>query len=267
MKVKTFLSWVGFIAISIFVLFPFYWGIRTSLAPRFDSNWIPHKIVLTHYASILSQSQFFLYFKNSLIVALGTIIVVLPVSLLGGYALARFNFPGAKKLGSMILVFPMLPIIAILVPLMWYMNKLGLYNKLFSLIIVNSVVNIPFTVWMLRNFITGCPVEIEESALIDGCSRIGALLRITVPMMPPGLVAVVVFTFITTWNNYLYAAALIADPSLKVLPMAILGFIGTWGTYWGGLTAVGILVLIPPLILFLFFQKWFIAGLFGQWLK
>ena len=187
--------------------------------------------------------------------------------MLGGYALARFSFPGAKKLGSALLVFPMLPIIAILVPLMWYMNRLGLYNTLYSLIIVNSVVNMPFTVWMLRNFILGCPVEIEESALIDGCSRIGALLRITLPMMPPGLVAAVVFTFITTWNNYLYAAALTASPSLKVLPMAVLSFIGTWGTYWGGLTAIGILVLIPPLILFLFFQKWFIAGLFGQWLK
>ncbi|MCD6257142.1 carbohydrate ABC transporter permease, partial [Candidatus Aerophobetes bacterium] len=130
MRVKTFLSWVGFIAISTFVLFPFYWGIRTSLAPRFDSNWIPHKIVLTHYASILSQYQFFLYFKNSLFVTMGSIAIVLPISLLGGYALARFSFPGAKKLGSALLVFPMLPIIAILVPLMWYMNKLGLYNKL-----------------------------------------------------------------------------------------------------------------------------------------
>ncbi|MCD6156006.1 MAG: carbohydrate ABC transporter permease, partial [Candidatus Atribacteria bacterium] len=165
------------------------------------------------------------------------------------------------------LVFPLLPLIAVLVPLVAFLNRLGLYNRLGGLILVNAIFNLPLTIWMLRNFILEVPVEIEEAALVDGCSRLGALFRVAIPLMIPGLVAVVVFVFITTWNNYLYASAIITKPSLRVLPQGILSFIGTWGTYWGGLTAAGIITLLPPLVLFFVFQRWFIAGLCGQVLK
>jgi ABC-type glycerol-3-phosphate transport system permease component len=145
------------------------------------------------------------------------------------------------------------------------MYKLGVYDSFMALILVNSVFNIPFALWMLRNFILNTPVEIEEAALLDGCSKIGALCRIALPLMLPGMIAVIVFVFITTWNNYLYAAALTSSMSVRVLPQGLLSFIGTWGMYWEGLCAAGMLTLIPPLVLFLFFQKWFIAGLFAQW--
>ncbi len=144
------------------------------------------------------------------------------------------------------------------------MYKLGVYNSFIALILTNSVFNMPFALWMLRNFIVNTPVEIEEAALLDGCSRIGALCRIALPLMLPGMIAVILFVFITTWNNYLYASALTSSLSVRVLPQGLLSFIGTWGMYWERLYTAGILTLITPLVLFLFFQKWFIAGLFSQ---
>ncbi|MBA7507260.1 Inner membrane ABC transporter permease protein YcjP [subsurface metagenome] len=264
MKAKDTISWIGFLLISVFVLFPLFWGIRTSFSPRYETSLIPSRLTLEHYQSLFVRPAFLLYFKNSLTVTLGAVALTLPLALLGAYALARFNFPG-KQFGILLLVFPLLPLIAILVPLVSYMYKLGVYDSFMALILVNSVFNIPFALWMLRNFILNTPVEIEEAALLDGCSKIGALCRIALPLMLPGMIAVIVFVFITTWNNYLYAAALTSSMSVRVLPQALLSFIGTWGMYWEGLCAAGILTLIPPLVLFLFFQKWFIAGLFAQW--
>jgi len=266
MRVKNIISWAGFVVISIFVFFPFFWGVRTSLAPEYELAFIPSRLTLQHYQRILSRPEFLNYFKNSLIVTLGAVGFTLPLALLGGYTLARLRFPG-KQFSILLLVFPLLPLIAILVPLVSYMYRLGLYDTFFALILVNTVFNLPFALWMLRNFIVNTPVEIEEAALLDGCSKLSSLYRIALPLMLPGLVAVIVFVFITSWNNYLYAAALTSSPSIRVLPQGLLAYIGVWGTYWGGLTAAGILALIPPLVLFLLFQKWFIAGLFGQWLK
>lgn len=260
------LRWAGVVIISLFCIGPLLWGLKVSLAPQYDTSIIPHRFTGEHYRYIFSRPEFFQYLKNSVFVSTSTVLLSLPLSLLGGYALARFNFPG-KQFSFLFLVFPLLPLIAVLVPLVSFLNRFGLYNKLSALVIVNTVFNLPLTIWMLRNFLMEVPAEIEEAALVDGCSRIEALVRITIPLMIPGLVAATVFVFITTWNNYLYASALITKPSLRVLPQGILAFIGTWGTYWGGLTAAGIITLLPPLVLFLLFQRWFIAGLFGQMLK
>lgn len=257
---------LGLILISMFVLAPLLWGAKVSLAPKYDTSIIPRELTTEHYRYIFSRPEFLRYLKNSLVVSLGAIAIALPLALLGGYALARFQFPG-KQFSFLFLVFPLLPLIAVLVPLVSFLNRLGLYNRLGGLIIVNAIFNLPLAIWMLRNFLLEVPTEIEEAALVDGCSRLAALIRIAIPLMIPGLVAATVFVFITTWNNYLYASALITKPALRVLPQGILAFIGTWGTYWGGLTAAGIVTLAPPLVLFFLFQRWFIAGLFGQMLK
>lgn len=260
------LKWIGVIIIAIFALSPILWGLKVSFTPRYEVSLIPSRLTLEHYRYIFSRPEFLGYLRNSVIVATGAIIIALPLALLGGYALARFHFPG-KQFSFLFLVFPLLPLIAVLVPLVTYLNRMGLYNKLTGLIIVNSVFNLPLAVWMIRNFLVEVPIEIEEAAMIDGCSQLQVIRRITIPLMVPGLVAATVFIFITTWNNYLYASALITKPSLRVLPQGILSFIGTWGTYWGGLTAAGMVALAPPVILFFLFQHWFIAGLLGQVMK
>ncbi len=258
--------WIGFISIALFVLAPLMWGIRTSLTPNIESKLIPTHFTLEHYKNILARPLFLLYVKNTLFVAIGAIAITLPIAMLGGYALARYQFPG-KKLSFVLMILPLLPAIAILVPLVSYINKMGLYDTLFAVTMVTVVFNLPFAVWMLRNFIISTPVAVEESALIDGCSQFQVVWRITLPSIFPGIIAVSVFLFINSWNGYLLAFALIATPEKRILAQAILAFLGVWGTDWGGLCAIGILALIPPVALFLFFQKWFIAGLVGQQLK
>ena len=188
------------------------------------------------------------------------------MALIGAYALARFRFVG-KELGVVFMIIPLLPAVAVLVPLVAYMNKLHLYDTLIAVILVNSVFNLPFAIWMLRNFILANPVSIEEAALVDGCSRVRMLFSIAIPMMRPGIVSVVVYTFINSWNTLIFSFALTPSPRLRVMPQGILAFMGSWGTQWGGLTSVGILALLPPLVLFLLFQKYFVAGLFGYQLK
>jgi len=260
------ICWIGFIAIALFVLAPLFWGIRTSLTPNIESSLIPKHLTLEHYKNILARPLFFLYIKNTLIVSFGAIAITLPIAMMGGYALARYQFPG-KNLSFVLMILPLLPPIAILVPLVAYINKMGIYDTLFAVIMATVVFNLPFAVWMLRNFIIGTPVSVEESALIDGCTPFQVLWKIVLPAIFPGVVAVSVFIFITSWNGYLFAFSLIVTPDKRVLSQAILAFLGVWGTNWGGLNAIGILALIPPVALFLLFQKWFIAGLVGQQLK
>ncbi len=260
------LVWLGFIAIAAFVLFPIFWGIRTSLAPDYDIGIIPSSLTLKNYTSVLSRPELYLYSRNSLIVSLMTIAIVVPISLIGAYSLARFQFRG-KEFGFIFMIIPLLPAIAVLVPLVKYMNGVHLYNSLVAVILVNSVFNLPFAIWMLRNFIIANPISIEEAALIDGCSRMRMLFSVALPMMKPGIISVVIYVFINSWNALIFSFALTPSPKLRVLPQGLLAFMGTWGTQWGGLTALGILALIPPLLLFLIFQKYFVAGLFGYQLK
>lgn len=265
-KLKSIGIWIMFLLLTLFALFPILWGVRTSLADRYDYSIIPSKITFENYIGLFKRPVFWYYLRNSLIVTFGAIATVLPISLLAAYALSRFEFKG-RQYGILFLILPMLPAIAILVPLIRYMGQLGLYNTLGAVILTNAIFNLPFAIWMLRNFLIATPYEIEEAALIDGCSRLQVLWRVALPMMLPGLIAVVLFVFISTWNNYVYAFALTSSPMIRVLPQGIFAFLGSWGTDWGGLTSLGILTIIPPVVFFLFFQKWFIAGLFGQQLK
>jgi ABC-type glycerol-3-phosphate transport system permease component len=261
MRWQDLLSWLGIFLIALIVFFPIAWGIRTSLTASQQLGGPTSGVIhLDSYRYILSQPLFMVYLRNSLLVAMGAVIVALPMAVLGGYALARFEFPG-KRLSVLLLVLPLLPAIAVLVPLIIYMRVIGLYNTLLAVILASVVFNTPFAVWMVRGFMLSIPQEIEEAAAIDGCSRLGGLWRVTLPLAAPGLIAVGIFILINAWNNYLYAFAFTTSPNLAVLPQVLLRFLGAWGTNYGGLTAAATLAMIPPVALFLVFQKWFIMGM------
>ncbi|MGI6209744.1 MAG: carbohydrate ABC transporter permease [Anaerolineae bacterium] len=261
MKLRDILAWLGIAAIALVVLFPIAWAIKTSLTAPLGVGARTTGIVhLESYRYILSQPLFVLYLRNSLVVSVGAILAALPMAIMGGYALARFDFPG-KRLSVLLLILPLLPAIAVLVPLIVYMRSLGLYNTLFAVVLANVVFNTPFAVWMVRGFFASIPVEVEEAARMDGCSHMGTLRRISLPLAAPGLIAVSIFVFINSWNNYLYAFAFTTSPELAVLPQALLRFLGAWGTNYGGLTAAATLALLPPALFFLLFQKWFVMGM------
>jgi len=263
---STAASWIVLLIIAVVILFPILWGIRTSFVESMEASVIPRRWTLANYAELLREPIFLGYIRNSLVVALGTVAVTLPLALMGGYSLGRFDFPG-KNLSVLLLVMPLLPAIAVLVPLIIYMRAVGVYNTLSAVILANVIFQLPFAVWMVRGFLQSVPTEIEEAAAIDGCSRLGALWRITAPLAAPGLIAVALFVLIGSWNNYLFAFAFTASPELRVLPMAILYFIGSWGTNYGGLTAASIIAVLPVMILFLIFQRWFIQGMLAGAVK
>jgi multiple sugar transport system permease protein len=238
-----------------------------SLTPKYDYGFLPKHLTGSHYIEIFHKKEILVYFANSLKVSLGTIVFTIPVALLSAFALARFTFKGRDLLGICFLVLPMLPATAILVPLVAYFNRIGLYNTISGVVVVNIVFSLPLAIWMIRNFIANTPKTIEEAALLDGLGPFGTLFRVTVPMIRPGIVSVIIYIFISCWNGYTFSYALTTSPDKRVLAQAILSFIGTWGTNWGGLTAMGILMTLPPVAVFLIFQKTFIAGMFGQTLK
>jgi ABC-type glycerol-3-phosphate transport system permease component len=254
--------WLGFALIALLVLFPIYWGVRTSLAAPRDASLFP-ALTLDHYRYLLSQKLFYRYTTNSLLVSLGTVVGVLFAALPAGYALAKIRFSG-RRLGVLFLLLPLLPAIAVLTPLISYMYRLELLNTLTGLVVLNLVFNLPFAVWMTRGFMLAVPDAVEEAAMIDGASRLGIMARITIPLTATGLFAVAAFVFVQSWNNYLFAYAIISSPAQRVIPMGILASLGAWGTQWGPLMAFGTLGVLPPILLLLMFQRWFIAGMLGQ---
>lgn len=256
-----------YILIGLFSLFPLIWGLKLSFTPQYDYNIIPKALTTLNYQTLINTGAINMYFFNSFKVCFGTILLVTSISLLAAYSISRFKFKGKTLLKLGLLVIPMLPSSAILVPLVRYFNTLHLYNTIWGVILATSVFNLSISTWMLINFIENTPKAIEEAALIDGLSPVQTLFKITVPMIRPGLICVIVYIFIGAWNNYTFSYALTTSIDSRVLAQALLSFIGAWGTDWGGLTAMGIIMLIPPIGLFLFFQKSFISGMFGEALK
>jgi N,N'-diacetylchitobiose transport system permease protein len=242
------------------VLFPVYWGVRTSVTSTDNGAFLPAHPTLANYRYIFSNGDFANSIINSLIVAIGTVLLTVPIGTLAGYALARLQFAG-KRLGILMLILPLLPAVAVLVPLIIYMRAVGLYDTLYAVIIGATVFSLPFVIWMIRGFILAIPMDIEESAYLDGCGRLSSLRHIVLPLISPGIVTAIVFVFINAWNNYILAVAFTTSEPLKVVPVAILGYISAWGTNYSGMDAAASLAMIPPLLFFLAVQRWFVQGL------
>jgi ABC-type glycerol-3-phosphate transport system permease component len=265
--ITNILMFLVYFIIALFCLFPILWMIKLSLTPEADNNIIPRSLTLVNYTNLLTNPVLLRYFWNSCRVAGGAILFAIPISLLGGYTLARFRFRGRNIIGVSLLIFPMLSTTVILIPIISYFNKLHIYNSLTGVVIVWITTTIPTTMWLLRNFIVNTPVAIEEAAQIDGLGPIQTMFRITIPMIWPGIMAVIMTTFVNCWNNYTINYALTLSQRNRVLTQAILAQMGTFVTEWGGVTAMGTLTILPPVLLFLIFRKSFIAGMYGVTLK
>lgn len=249
----------------IFVFIPILWGIRTSiLFDHNDNSLIPSRISFRTYAEFLRPgSVFWIAFKNSLFVALSTICVMMPIVVMGSYALGRMEFKG-KNLGKIFLYLPLVPALVLLIPLGGMMNRLGLFNHLAGVVLLNTIFLSPFCLWILRNFMAAIPRSIEEAATLDGCGRIKTLLYIVIPNAFSGIITIVVYIFIQSWLVFLYSYTVINDQMKMVVTQLVQSFIGIYSTNYTTLCTFSIIALVPPLIFFIFFQKWFIAGLFGN---
>jgi multiple sugar transport system permease protein len=195
------------------------------------------------------------------VISLGATAIALVLAIFAAYGFARFEFRGKVAAQAFILVGQLLPTAAIIVPLFVTLRYLGLVNTYLGLILVYMILTLPLSVWMLTSYFKAIPVELEEAAIIDGASRLGVLFRITLPLALPGIVAIVVYAFVTTWNEFIFALVLAQDKSVKTLPIGIAEFSTEFNTDWGAVMAASLIMTLPIAIMFFAMQRLFIGGL------
>ena len=224
-----------------------------------QSLW-PEAFTATNYNRLIADTPFLIYLKNSLITAAGSTVFAVFAAVLAGYALARFRGSLLTGYARMLLAVQMFPIILALIPLFLLFRPLGLIDNPLSVILVYGVANLPFATWMARGYFETIPRELEEAALIDGCSHYGAFFRVVLPLSGPGLAAVSIFAFLLSYNEYFVANVFLRSRDAMTLPVGIQMFMQQFSTDWGGLMAAATLMMTPTLILFLFIQKFIVHG-------
>lgn len=253
----------------IFFLFPIVWivGISVKLPADYQNDppiWIPSEITFRHYQSVM-EANGTLALTNSLIIAGSATIISIVIGSLAAYSLSRFK-TGGRHLGFWLLSQRMLPPVVLVIPFFLLLREAGRINphlgidRHIPLIAIYAVFNLPYVVWMMRSYFSGIPVEIEESAMIDGSTRLGVLMRITLPLALPGLIATTVFAFIFAWTEFLFAVVLTRTNAVT-LPVVIAGFTGAQGSNWGRACALAVVATAPVFILVLLVQKHFVRGL------
>jgi len=257
---------IGALLIVVVCLFPFVWmGISSikTLGQLYTVPpiWWPDSPTLDNYRKVLFESNIPRYFLNSVIISVGSTGLALILAIFASYGFARFNFRGKPLLQSFVLIGQLLPTAAIIVPLFITLRVLGLVNTFWGLILVYMIITLPLSVWMLTSYFKAIPVELEEAALIDGCSRLGILFRITLPLSLPGIVAVIVYAFVTTWNEFIFALCFATDSSVKTLPIGLAEFSTEFNTDWGAVMAASVVMTVPIALLFFSMQKLFVGGL------
>jgi ABC-type glycerol-3-phosphate transport system permease component len=247
------------------VLFPFFYMVSTAFKAEEDlfsapPKFLPRIPTLMNFHQAL-QPKFIRYFMNSFIVTIGTTIIVIAVALFSSYAFSRLRFRGRKFLLKVIIFTQLFPLIVIIIPIYVLYNKTGIVNTHLSLIIAYLAFTVPVGVWMLRGFFKGIPYNLEEAAMVDGCTRLTAFVRVVLPLARPGISATAVYIFIVTWQEFMFALTMLTGEKMRTLPVGILDFIRQYGVNWGGLMALATLITIPVFILFLVLQRQFISGL------
>jgi multiple sugar transport system permease protein len=265
----TRIAQTGLILLALLMaLAPIYWMITISLKTEVDQfasppKWFSFTPTLQHYYDAFVTRSFAQYLITSAIVAVVSTACALVIGTLAAYALTRFRLPYNldRKLSLWILSTRMFPAIVTAVPLFLMMRDLRLLNTKPALIIVYTAFNLPFVVWMMRGFFAEVPRDLEEAALVDGDSRLGALVRVVLPLVSPGLAATAVFCLIVSWNEFLFALVLTQTDAAMTLPVGIAGRVTQYEIKWGVMSAAGVVAMMPILIFALAMQKYLVRGL------
>jgi multiple sugar transport system permease protein len=263
---------VAAVFVSVIILAPFVWMFVASISPPADLiarpyHWFPSSLDFSRYTKIFEGSgndvagAFRQSVLNSTIVATGTVILSMTVGIFGAYAFAMLRFRFRRLTLMVFLVTYMLPPIALLVPLYLIMSSLGLLDSKIGLIIIYTSYVTPFVLWILSNYFLTIPVELEQAARVDGCSRMGALFRVMLPVARPGLFATIMFAFLLAWDEFLYALIFTSSNNAKTIPVAIADFTGRYSTDFGLVAAGGLLASVPPVLLAIAFQRYVVGGL------
>jgi len=262
--------WAGLALLTAFAMAPFVWVLLASFKTRAELYatplvWLPDSLSVTNYVEAWTSklTPFSRFFANSLWVSSATT----AISVLAGYALARFRFAGRQTVMMMFLATQMFPAVLLIAPLLSQWNALGLIDTYQVLIYSNFSFTVPFTVWMLVGYFESIPRELEESALMDGCGRFGALCRVVLPLAAPGVAATAIFAFVSSWSELLFAITFTSQTEMRTLSAGLLFMVGQYEIQWGQLSAGVIISTLPVAVLFTFLQRHLIRGLTAGALK
>ncbi len=263
---KLVLIYIFITIITIALISPFLWMLSTSLKGKTEifsetPSWIPKKITFENYKSIWTEYSLPIYFKNSVIVAIGTTMISLLISIFLAYGVSRFKFVGRNAITSTLLLTQMFPPVLLIIPIFMLFIDLRLIDTYSALIITYCTFAIPFATLMLKSYFDGLPESLEEAALIDGCTPVSALFRIVVPLAIPGIVAVGLFSFILSWQEFMFALTLTRTTNMRTIPVGLNMLIGFREVLWGPLMAGSVIVTLPVVILFLYFQAYLVSGM------
>lgn len=255
-------------AVMGFLLFPFYWGLITSFKYEveiydFSGNFlVPKNPSLDNYLSVFQTPYYFVWFRNTVVVSAITTVISVIVSVMAGFAIARLRFAGAALAGTLVFIVYLAPKNFLFVPLAQILKDWGLLGGLPALMLTYPTLLIPFCTWLLSGYFANLPHEPEECAMVDGASRIGAIVRITLPMAWPGIITAAIFSFTASWNELLYSIVFVSGEGNKMLTNGVIGaFTGGDWFYWGPLMAAATLSSLPVALLYLFFTDRFVSGI------
>lgn len=259
------LLYLAAIAVGLFSVFPLAWMVITSIKPTdqiltsVPVFW-PTSPVVTRYVEVIERG-FLTFLRNSLVVSVSTTLIGVAVAAFAGYTLARFDLPLKRYLLLLVLSVQMFPLVVLIIPFFSVMRSLGLLDSYIGLVITYLSFSTPLAVWILRGFFQGIPQDLEEAAMVDGATRMGAIMRVVMPLAGPGLAACGIFVFIAAWNEFIFALTFISDEDMRTLPVALQSFIGRGQTDFGAIMAMSTLFTAPVVIFFLLVHRRLTSGM------
>lgn len=254
------------VVVTIIMLFPIAWMLTVSVRPNVEvlkipPDWIPAVFTMDAYRKVLGNWRYLQTFVNTYFVALAVTLVSLFIGAMAAYALARFRFRGQRAVLMFLITTQMFPLVLLCIPYFQVVVKIGLYDTITSLIIVYVTFTLPFCILMLRSYFAQIPKDMEEAAMVDGCSRVGAILRTLLPLSFPALIGAGLYTFLLAWNEFLFAVVLIEAWEKRVITMAIYSLMAEFVTDWSMMMAFSVLASAPLVIAFIFLQRYMVRGM------
>jgi multiple sugar transport system permease protein len=254
------------IAAAVVMLFPIAWMLTVSVRPNIEvmkipPDWIPQIFTLDAYRKVLSSPRYLRTFVNTYFVALVVTFLSLAVGTLAGYALARFRFRGQRTVLMFLITTQMFPLVLLCIPYFQMVVRLGLYDTLTALIVVYTTFTLPFCTLMLRSYFAQIPKDMEEAAMVDGCTRLGAIRRTLLPLSYPAMIGAGLYTFLLAWNEFLFAVVLIEAWEQRVITIAIYSLLAEFVTEWSMMMAYSVLASAPLVLAFVFLQRYMVRGM------
>ena len=262
---------IGIAIFLVWTLFPYFWILTTSLKPNRDifvnATILPQRVTFEHYTYIFTSSDFQVYFRNSMTVAVATTLIAMVIAVFAAYALTRLRFIGREFVARATIVTYLIPASLLFIPLFQVAFQLRLTDRLWGLVVIYLIFSVPFSTWMTISYFNTIPAELQDAALVDGASRVRALFSIFLPLSLPALAVVALFTFTVAWNEFLFALLLISRDSQKTIPVGLTEFVRGDTYQWGRLMAGSLIASLPPVIIYFAAQRWVVAGLAGGAIK